>query len=414
MEKKIAFIIQRYGLEINGGAEYHCRVIAERLTAIYDVTILTSCAKDYLTWENEYADGISHINGVRVQRFAVTESRNLKKFHSLSRYLNKRTSYQKILRAVGLLPAFEKMLPEGSVKKNEEKLIDLQGPYLPNLIQYITESHTRYDALIFFTYLYYPTVRGLGVAPEKSILVPTAHDEPLIYLDIFKSLFKLPAAILYNTASEKRFVNKLFSNENIYSDIVGLGVEAVPNTTLQNTDAFIKNGDEYLIYIGRVDPLKGCKLLFDYFLAYKKATHSLIKLVVVGEIFMEIPKNDSIIATGFIDETLKISLLLKAKALVIPSFYESLSLVTLESMAYGIPVIANKNCEVLKDHIENSHAGFLFKDYKSFEDALNAISNPQFDTGTLSANAKKYVAENYTWDITIQKYQKAIARVSPR
>lgn len=122
--KKIAFIIQRYGLEINGGAEYHCRVIAERLTEVYDVTVLTSCAKDYLTWENEYAEGTSHINGVKVHRFAVTEPRNLKKFHALSRYLNKRTLYQKILRALGLLPAFEKMLPEGSLKKDEEKLID--------------------------------------------------------------------------------------------------------------------------------------------------------------------------------------------------------------------------------------------------------------------------------------------------
>jgi glycosyltransferase involved in cell wall biosynthesis len=140
----------------------------------------------------------------------------------------------------------------------------------------------------------------------------------------------------------------------------------------------------------------------------------LIKLVVVGEAIMEVPKNDAIIATGFIDESLKTSLLLKAKALVMPSFYESLSLVTLESMANGIPVIANKDCEVLKDHIENSQAGFLFNDYKSFEKALKTIDSLQFDVNVLSANAKKYIAQNYTWDVTIEKYQKAIARLSPR
>lgn len=414
MRKNIAFIIQRYGLEINGGAEYHCRMIAEHLNTIYNVTILTTCAKDYLTWENDYAEGISHINSVNVQRFTVAGRRNLKKFHALSRYLNKRMLHQKILKAFGLLAAFERMLPNDENKKKEERLIDLQGPYVPNLIQHITENQNNYDALIFFTYLYYPTVRGLNIAPEKSILVPTAHDEPLIYLDIFKALFKLPEAILYNTASEKRFVNRLFNNCNIYSNIVGLGVEAVTNGTSKNTEAFIKDGNPYLVYVGRVDPAKGCQVLFSHFLAYRKATRSLLKLVVIGEVFMEVPKDESIILTGFIDESSKTSLLLKAKALVMPSFYESLSLVTLESMANGIPVIANKDCEVLKEHIENSQAGFLFNDYKSFEIAVNIINSPQFDADTLSANGKRYIAENYTWDVTIKKYQKAIAQINPR
>ena len=414
MKKKLAFIVQRYGLEVNGGAEYHCRVIVERLKDLYEVEVLTSCAKDYLSWKNEYPEGVTNINGIPVRRFAVNAPRNWKKFNALSRYLNKKKLHQKVLRLFGLLPAFEKLQPAGTIEKAEQKWIDLQGPYIPELVEYLTEQHKAYDALLFFTYLYYPTVRGLQVAPEKSILIPTAHDEPPIYLSIFKAFFNLPAAILYNTASEKRFVNKLFSNDNIYSDIVGLGVEARADLTPQNTDAIITTGAEFLIYIGRVDPAKGCKLLFDHFLAYKKATRSLLKLVVVGEVFMELPKDEAIIITGFIDESLKTSLLLKAKALVIPSFYESLSLVTLESMAYGIPVIANKDCEVLKDHVENSHAGFLINDYKSFETALNIIASPQFDAALLSINAKKYVAENYTWDVTIKKYQKAIAQVSPR
>jgi len=412
LKKKIVFIVQRYGLEVNGGAEYHCRVIAEWLNDIYNVEVLTSCAKDYLSWENEYPEGITNINGITVRRFAVNAPRNWKEFNALSRYIFKKKLHQKLLRSLGLLSAFEKVLPAGSTEKKEQRWIDLQGPYIPQLVEYLSQNHTTYNALIFFTYLYYPTFRGLEVAPEKSIMIPTAHDEPPIYLSVFKKLFKLPAAILYNTVSEKRFVNKLFKNDNIYSDIVGLGVEA-KSTTTKNTDAIIKDGDEYLIYIGRVDPAKGCKLLFDHFLAYKKAKGSL-KLVVVGEVFMDVPKDSSIITTGFINEDLKTALLLKAKALVMPSFYESLSLVTLESMANGIPVIANKDCEVLKDHIENSHAGFLFNDYKSFELALNTLNSTHFNADAMSINAKKYIAENYTWAVAMDKYHKAIARVSPR
>jgi glycosyltransferase involved in cell wall biosynthesis len=415
LRKKIAFIIQRYGLEVNGGAEYHCRIIAEKLKDIYDVEVLTSCAKDYLSWKNEYAEGVSIVNGITVCRFAVEESRNWKKFNSLSRQLiGKRRLYQKALRLFGLLNAFEKRQSPDNIPKKEEDWIKCQGPYVPNLVNYLTENQSEYDALIFFTYLYYPTVFGMDAAPQKSILVPTAHDEPPIYLNIFKAFFKKPAAILYNTLSEQHFVNQQFHNEAIFSEIIGVGIDPAKEITPQSIDHIVKPEDPFLIYIGRVDPSKGCGILFDYFSAYKKAANTNLKLVVVGELFMDGPANPDIILTGFVADDIKTSLLLKAKALVIPSLYESLSLVTLESMAYGVPVIANEKCEVLKDHISNSNAGFLFNDYDSFKNSVDTILNPDFDTTILSENAKKYVAENYSWPVTIEKYKKAIDYISPR
>jgi glycosyltransferase involved in cell wall biosynthesis len=415
LRKKIAFIVQRYGLEVNGGAEYHCRIIAERLKDIYDVEVLTSCAKDYLSWKNEYTEGVSTVNNITVRRFAVKESRNWKKFNLLSRQLiSKRRLYQKALRLFGLLNAFEKVQPADAIQKKEEEWIKCQGPYLPALVNYITENQSQYNAFIFFTYLYYPTVFGMDVAPQKSILVPTAHDEPPIYLDIFKAFFKKPAAILYNTLSEKRFVNEQFHNEAIFSEIVGVGIDPPKEIAPQNINHIIKPEDPFIIYIGRVDPSKGCGILFDYFLAYKRASNYNLKLIVVGELFMDAPNDPDIILTGFVANDIKTSLLLKAKALVIPSLYESLSLVTLESMAYGVPVIANENCEVLKDHINNSDAGFLFNDYESFKKSLDTILKPDFNTTILSENAKKYVANNYSWPVTIEKYKKAIDYISPR
>ena len=86
-----------------------------------------------------------------------------------------------------------------------------QGPWSPALLEYLKRHHQHYDALIFFTYLYAPTVLGLRIAPGRSILVPTAHDEPAIQLDLYKEVFTLPAAIAYNTEVERRFLETHFS-----------------------------------------------------------------------------------------------------------------------------------------------------------------------------------------------------------
>jgi len=412
LKKKIAFVIQLYGLEVNGGAEYHCRMIAEKLQDIYDVEVLTSCAKDHITWANTYPDGPGEVNGIKVRRFSTDHPRQRRELRKISKKINKATTLHKIARSLGLLNAYERFLSPKVTDKDYENWVRYQGPYLPKLITYLKENEANYDALIFFTYLYYPAIYGIDIAPQKSILVPTAHDEPQIYYPIFQRLFHTPKAILYNTLSEKRFVNRLFNNDGIYSAIAGVGIDAVKPAITPGIKDILKTDSPYIIYIGRIDAFKGCQLLIDHFLKYRDDNKADMKLVLVGKAFMQLPADEDIIHTGFVDENVKIALLQNAKALIMPSFYESLSLVTLESMAYGVPVIANQNCEVLKDHIENSHAGFLFNSYDSFKIAVDTISAPGFDSTKLSRNAKKYVAENYSWAAVIEKYHDAINYVS--
>ena len=78
MKNKILFVVQRYGLEVNGGSEAYCRQIAEKLLDSYDVSVLTTCAEDYITWENKYSEGTEIINGVTVIRKKVV-NQELKK-----------------------------------------------------------------------------------------------------------------------------------------------------------------------------------------------------------------------------------------------------------------------------------------------------------------------------------------------
>ena len=390
MKKKILFVVQRYGLEVNGGAELHCRQLAERLKDEYGVSVLTTCAIDYVTWKNEYKEGIEYINGVKVIRKKVDFERNQKEFNKISTKLN-----------------------------NEKDNINLgiewqksQGPHSSELIKYLKAHKDDYNVIIFLTYLYYTTYFGLQVAPEKSILIPTAHDEPPIYYSIFNETFNLPRAILYSTTTERDFVNKRFKNNYIKSDIVGLGVDINENTQDIDLEKTFGIKDDFVIYVGRIDESKGCKEMFEYFLEYKKNYKNNLKLVLAGKNVMNIPKHKDILVLGFVSEDEKINLIKQAKLLVLPSKFESLSLSTLESMYLGTPVLLNGECKVLKEHAILSNGGLYYENKWEFIEALNYLIEDPKTSEKMGENGRKYVNKNYKWDVVMKKLKEAIEFVN--
>src|SRR5436853_642921 len=149
---KLAFIVQRYGTEVLGGSEFHCRLLAERLAEQHEVEVLTTCARDYITWKNEYPQGTDRIKGVMVRRFPTSQVRDIDRFNEYSQWI------------------FE----NPHTPADEMEWLKQQGPWSPALMEYLKRQHQQYDVLIFMTYLYAPTVMGLEIAPARSILVPTA------------------------------------------------------------------------------------------------------------------------------------------------------------------------------------------------------------------------------------------------
>ena len=388
MKKKILFVVQRYGLEVNGGSEAYCRQVAEKLSEIYDLSILTTCAEDYITWENKYNEGIEIINNVTVIRKKVKKTRNQKEFLKITKKLNNEKENIEL----------------------GEKWEEAQGPYSPDLINFLEENKNNYECFIFMTYLYYSTYFGIKIAPEKSILVPTAHDEPTIYYKIFEDVFKIPKVILYLTEAEKIFVQNKFKNENICSDVIGVGIDINENAPDIDLKKNFGINDEYVIYIGRIDESKGCKEMFEYFLEYKKIYNSNLKLVLAGKSAMEIPKNKDIVTLGFVSEDEKVNLIRKSKLLMLPSKFESLSLSTLEAMYLKVPVLLNGKCEVLKQHAILSNGGLYYENKWEFIEALNYLIGNFEVSERMGENGRKYVDENYKWDIVMKKLVECIEK----
>ena len=387
---KIAFVVQRYGLEINGGAELHCRWVVEHMKKYWDVEVLTTRSFDYITWKNFYPKGTEVINDVPVRRFSVVRSRNPERFGRLQNDL---------------------LINEHRLE-DELKWLDEEGPLSPSLIEYIKKHKDDYDYFIFFSYRYYHSYWGIKSIPEKSILVPTAEKDAITIFAIFKDLFRQPLAFVYNSHEEKDMINRISRNEYIPGDIVGVGTE-VPDTfsTREFLDKYeIK--DDYVIYIGRIDENKGCGELFNFFIRYKKEKDSPVKLILVGSTQLKIPSHPDIKYLGFIPEEDKFAALNGAHILMMPSFYESLSMVTLEAWAMQKPVLANARCDVLKGQCLRSNAGFFYENYAEFREGMSLLMDDPELREAMGKNGVAYYSENYTWNVIEKKYLGIIEKIT--
>ena len=389
---KIGFVVQRYGEDIIGGAEYHCRLIVKYLKPHFDIEVFTSKANDYITWKDYYRDKITYIDGVKVNRFSVSKKRNPIKFGKIQ----------------------QKVFEKEHTEKDELKWIEEEGPNLPKLIKEIKNREEEFDFFIFFSFRYYHSFHGIKMLPQKSILVPTAEPDPTLYLKVFRPIFNLPRAIVYNSWEEKRIINLYSNNYNVPGDVVGVGSE-IPYE--YNENRFRKKygiEDKFLLYIGRIDKNKGVDHLFDFFQKYKKENKDNLKLVLIGKEVFPIPEDEDIIYVGAVSDEDKFDALSAAEILMMPSFYESLSMVTIESWALRKPVIVNGGCPVLKDQIIRSGGGLYYNNYFEFKEALEYILNNKKIYEKMGEKGRAFYEENYTWNRIVEKYLKLIEKVGNR
>ena len=424
---KIAIVVQRYGAEVLGGSELLSRLIAERLAAHHEVEVLTTCARDYVTWKNEYEEGDDRIRGVTVRRFATSHTRDIDAFNRLSDWI----------------------FTHAHSRDDELDWLKQQGPWCPRLIEYLKQNHRRYDVLVFFTYLYSLTVLGLEVSPGKSILVSTAHDEPAIKLDIFKEVFSRPAAICYLTDSEARFVKQQFPERPLLEEVIGVGVDLPPQQSdprqppvsdrapmagaapddspdepassdvesashsLDRQAVFKRRHrlhGSILLYGGRIDPGKGCEELIQYFSRYV-AEGGEGTLALMGVKLMSLPEEPFIRFAGLLADAERLQALEAATVVACPGPYESLSLLALEAMAAGTPILANARSAVLVEHCQKSNGGLYYADGDEFVECLGLLFSDAHLRLALGENGREYVRKNYRWDVVLGKYDRLFSKV---
>jgi glycosyltransferase involved in cell wall biosynthesis len=388
---RIAFVVQRCGLEVIGGAELLCRRIAEQMTKHWQCEILTTCAIEYQEWKDYYPAGVTEINGVLVRRFSVPIPRNLAKFNRLSESIHSQLMTN----------------PTKLSLAEQEKWLKAQGPISPDLVRYVEAHQDEYDGFFFFTYLYATSCLVLPIVAHKAYIAPAAHDEWPIKMSWWDTFFRKPQGFVFNTIQERDFVQARFPEANITGAIAGMAVERPEQV---NPEAFRQEFgimDEFIIYVGRIEPSKGCDRLFENYLKLREQGVTNAKLVLLGKAVMDIPDHPDIICLGFVEESTKWNALAACKLLIMPSPYESLSIVLLEAWTVGKPVVVNAGCEVLVGQCRRAQGGLWYRDVEELAVILEKLDRPT--ANQLGYQGQQFVEANYRWEKIEQDYLDTLA-----
>lgn len=403
---KLAFVVPRYGVEVVGGAELGARMLAERLVAQrgWPVEVLTTCARDHMSWADEYPAGTSTVNGVVVHRFTTTAGRPPAFFSFSERLLSH---------------------PAAATTAEASRFVELQGPTSPALLDAVAGG--AHDLYAFYPYLYSTTVHGVALAGRRAVLHPAAHDEPALHLPVFRSVFDAVAGFAYHATPERRLVERLFAVGDRPQAIVGLGYEAprataptggVPpgaSPSSPRPDAVGALGDRpYLLSLGRVDGLKGTTMLAAFFAAYKERHPGPLALVIAGPVTAMPPAHRDVVVTGAVGDADKWALLRGATAFVQPSAHESFSIVLLEAWSQGLPVVVNGRCAVTRDHCQMSGGGLWFDGYASFEAVVRRLATDGTLRRRLGDRGRAFGEARFRWPAVVERYVRLTTAVAER
>ena len=386
---RLAVVVQRYGADINGGAELHARYVAEHLARHAEVEVFTTCARDYVTWANELPAGAETQGGVLVRRFPVAAPRDVFDFA--------RRSTQVFTRVHSL--------------RDELLWLDSEGPTSPALIQALTAEQARFDWIVVFSYRYHHAFHAVRALAPKVVLVPTAERDAAVGLSIFGPIFRGVRALMFNS-HEERAMLEAAAGRALPGVVVGIGSD-VPEQP--QPDRFRRTHGitgPFAIYVGRIDENKGCKELFEFFQRFERAMPGQLQLVLIGTSILPIPASARIRHLGFLPDQDKFDAMAAAEVLIMPSYYESLSMVALEAWALGKPVLANGRCDVLKGQCLRSNAGLFYETYAEFAETLYAITSGPSLSDTLGRNGRAYFRKHYAWPVIERKYLETFDRLA--
>jgi glycosyltransferase involved in cell wall biosynthesis len=401
---KIAFVIPWFGKDIGGGAEAECKELVyniKKLRSDIEVEVITTALKEFAAdWnENTYQEGKYTEDGVVVWRFSAKPV-DRTEFHPLNYFRLMAPQVDDLIGRKGkllspLTSAEEKLYSEGMINSR-------------SMYKFLKKSAKRYDFFVFIPYMFGPSFNGSALVGDRAVIIPCLHNERYAYMKLYQKMMKRARATLYHVEAEMVLARKIYDLKKGTQFLIGEMVDTnPPRGDEKRFRAKHKVENQFLLYAGRKIVGKNLPLLVRYFEKSKslKKIPSDLKLVLIGKGDLEYNSREhpDIIDLGFLTREEKNDAYAAALVLCQPSLNESFSIVMMESWLQNTPVLVSANCAVTKEHITRSGGGYFFSNENDFAGAVEKIYNDREHRKFLAQAGKKYVLENYTNEVVINK-----------
>jgi glycosyltransferase involved in cell wall biosynthesis len=390
-DRRLAFVAPRYGPDVVGGSEALSREAAHGFAARgYSVDVLTTCARNHYTWENEYDPGEAIDGAVTVRRFRVVRDPH--------RELHERV---------------ERRIQTGERPSLADQYLWANGLFrVPDLFHHLVVTSDSYDAVILSPYLFWTTLAGAGVAPDRTVVIPCLHDEHYAYLDVVRPVLRDPAAVWFLSEPEHDLAHHLSPLAHRH-DVTGCGVDVPAAYDPERFRAEHGLRRPFVLYAGRREGGKGWVWLMHAFASAVRRLDLPFDLVTMGVGDVDPPAEiaDRVVDLGFLDDVAAASAFAAADVYVQPSQMESFSRTIMESWLAGTAVIANAASAVVAWHCERSGAGITYRDEFEFARSLEFVADAPKVAAGMAARGRDYVLEHYTWPVVLDRMEAALAPV---
>ena len=395
--KPIAFVIPWYGDNIQGGAETECNHLAHCfLDSGVKVEVLTTCVKKASDnrGKNTMSPGIAEESGVLVRRFKVRKQ---------SKYRFDRVN--------------KKISNNIPVTAEEERIYAEEDINSPAMYRYIRENRNNYELFIFMPYLYGPTYNGSRECQDNCVMIPCFHEESNAYMNITKECAARFKGMIFLSNPEAELAYKLYDLSKVKTAVLGAYVESGWEDSC-SPQAFREKyniQDDFILYAGRKDSGKKADELVKFFLRYKKMhKKEKLKLVMIGGGKLEIPGGfeSEVIDMGFVSIEDKHNAFAASLFLCNPSYFESFSIVIMESWLAKRPVIVSEHCAVTTNFCQENNGGLYYDNFGTFCRCLDFMLTNKEIANQMGENGYHYVIDNFTHDVISAKYLDFLKNVS--